>query len=101
MNEAAKIYVAEILRAVHGPRWSEAKVDDPHRLNLYAERLADCERAQSILRHKGYGITGTSFAAMAGGVPNYSPGILRAIFRRGSGTGPESYGDIFDIWTSK
>jgi hypothetical protein len=97
----ADIYRAELIRAAFGDRAHETKVADLHRLNQYAERLAESERAQSILRAKGYGIAGTSFVELASSVPDYAPGILRSIFRRGPAPDYRPRGDIFDIWTTR
>lgn len=101
MTSPADIYRAELIRAAFGDRAHEATVADLHRLTQYAKRLAECEQAQAILRHKGYGIAGTSFVELASSVPDHAPGILRTIFRRGSAPDYRQRGDIFDIWTSR
>jgi hypothetical protein len=96
----ADIYRIELMRAAFGEKWRETKVADLHRLNQYAERLAESERAQAILRAKGYGIAGTSFVELASSVPDHSPGILRSIFRS-KAPDYRPRGDIFDIWTTR
>lgn len=81
MNDIARIYRAEILRAVLGGNPPPAKAHDLTRLNQIAERLAACEEAQSILRAKGHGRAGMSFVDMARSVPENVKQILRDIFK--------------------
>jgi hypothetical protein len=42
MNAEARIYRAEIIRALMGDRAHECKVADMHRLNQICEHLAEC-----------------------------------------------------------
>lgn len=88
MNGAARIYRAEILRAVLGPAANELRADDIARLNTYAERLADSEAALAAMQAKGYGRGAASLTEAASQVPerecraavsNHS--ILKRIFR--------------------
>lgn len=81
MNDIARIYRAEILRAVLGGNPPPAKAHDLTRLNQIAEHLAECEEARTILRAKGYGRAGMSFVDMARSVPENVKQILRDIFR--------------------
>lgn len=109
MNDTAHIYRAEILRAVFGPAAHVGKVHDIHRLNQLAERLADTEEAQSILRAKGHGSAGQSLLDIVRNVPNEAKGMLRNLFRRSGvqlasdkpvDTYP-SLGEVHDIWTAR
>lgn len=81
MNNMARIYRAEILRAVLGGSPHPAKAHDLARLNQIAEHLAECEEVQTILRAKGHGRAGMSFVDMARSVPENVKQILRDIFR--------------------
>lgn len=109
MNDTAYIYRAEILRAVFGPTAHAGKVHDMHRLNQLAERLADTEEAQSILRAKGHGGAGMSLLQIVRSVPAEAKGMLRNLFRRSgeelasdkpAATYP-SLGEVHDIWTGR
>lgn len=42
---------------------------DDKRIIAHAQHLADCEEAFDILRHKGYGESGTSIVDVARAVP--------------------------------
>lgn len=81
MNDVARIYRAEILRAVLGGNPPPAKAHDLARLNQIAEHLAECEEAQTILRAKGHGRAGMSFVDIARSVPENVRQILRDIFK--------------------
>lgn len=81
MNDVARIYRAEILRAVLGGNPPPAKAHDLARLNQIAEHLAECEEAQTILRAKGHGCAGMSFVDVARSVPENVKQILRDIFK--------------------
>jgi hypothetical protein len=80
MNDIARIYRAEILRAVFGPGAHSARATDLHRLNQLAEHLALCEEAQTILRAKGHGGPGTSIVESARQVPANVKHVTRALF---------------------
>ncbi|MBD8565041.1 hypothetical protein IFU01_12320 [Oxalobacteraceae sp. CFBP 8763] len=80
MNDIARIYRAEILRAVLGSGAHAAKAADLHRLNQIAEHLAECEEAQSMLRAKGHGGPGTSIVEMARQVPANVRQVIKALF---------------------
>lgn len=81
MNDIARIYRAEILRAVLGPGAHAAKAIDLHRLNKISEHLAECEQAQIILRAKGYGGAGLSLLDAARSVPENVRKILAGLFK--------------------
>ncbi len=81
MNDIARIYRAEILRAVLGGNPPPAKAHDLARLNQIAEHLAECEEAQVILRAKGHGRASMSLVDMARNVPENVKQILRDIFK--------------------
>ena len=55
MNNIARIYRAEIMRAAFGPGAEPAQAADLDRLNQIAERLAECKEVHGILRAKGHG----------------------------------------------
>jgi hypothetical protein len=107
MNSAARIYRAEILRAVLGPGANELKADDIARLNTYAMRLADAEMALAALQAQGYGRGAASLTEAVGQVPERrrqtkvaAQGILRRIFR----PAPQrklSEAELHDIWTTR
>jgi predicted glycosyltransferase len=80
MNDIARIYRAEILRAVLGPGAHSAKAVDLHRLNQLAEHMAACEEAQTILRAKGHGGPGTSIVESARQVPANVKHVIRVLF---------------------
>jgi len=80
MNDIARIYRAEMLRAVLGPGAHPAKAADLHRLNQLAEHMAKCEEAQTILRAKGHGGPGTTIVEAARQVPTNVKQIIRALF---------------------
>lgn len=80
MNDIARIYRAEMLRAVLGPGAHSAKAADLHRLNQLAEHMAACEEAQTILRAKGHGGPGTSIVESARQVPANVKQVIRALF---------------------
>jgi hypothetical protein len=80
MNNIARIYRAEMLRAVLGPGAHSAKAADLHRLNQLAEHMASCEEAQIILRAKGHGGPGTSIVESARQVPANVKQIIRSLF---------------------
>lgn len=81
MNDIARIYRAEILRAVLGGNPPPGKAHDLARLNQIAEHLAECEEAQTILRAKGHGRAGMSFIDIARSVPENVKQILRDLFK--------------------
>lgn len=109
MSDIGDIYKAEILRAVLGPGAHGVKVSDPHRLRQLAERLADSEETQSILRAKGYGAAGMSLLDIVRSVPESARGILRNLFRRTAATLASdkpadtypSLGEVHDIWSAR
>lgn len=80
MNNIARIYRAEILRAVMGDKANEVKVSDIERLNQIAEHLATCEEAQSIIRAKGYGTAGMTFIELARSLPECALGRIKKLF---------------------
>lgn len=107
MNSAARIYRAEILRAVLGPRANELRADDIARLNTYAERLADGEAALAALQAMGYGRGATSLAEAVSQVPERDrrskaakEGILKRIFRPAPPRNL-SEAELHDIWTTR
>lgn len=102
MTNTADIYRAELIRAAFGDRAHETKVADLHRLNQYAERLAECEQAHEILRHKGYGRAGQSIVDIARSLPDNVRGLLRSLFRR-TPASPVDHDprELHDIWTSR
>jgi hypothetical protein len=81
MNNTARIYRAEILRAAFGTANSELKVADLARLNQIAEHLAQCEDAQAALRAKGYGCAGMTFIEIVREVPTNALGRLKSLFK--------------------
>jgi hypothetical protein len=108
MSDIADIYRNEMLRAIHGPRAHEANVHDMRRLNQLAQRLADSEEAQSILRAKGHGGAGMTLLAIVREVPNNACGMLRSLFRReprltnASPSKPyPSLGEVHDVWSAR
>lgn len=109
MNDTARIYRAEILRAVLGPGAPPSKAVDLERLNQFARHLADCEQAQAILRAKGHGAVGMTFVEIARGVPENVRGLLRGLFRRSgadlvSDRPNDTYagsGEVHDIWSAR
>jgi hypothetical protein len=76
-----QIYRDEIIRAVLGDRAHEGKVANMTRLTQIAERLAECESAQDILRKKGHGQAGTSIVDVAKAVPENAKQVLQNPFR--------------------
>lgn len=80
MNNIARIYRSEILRAVMGDKAIEVKVFDIQRLNQIAEHLATCEEAQSIIRAKGHGTSGMTFVELARDVPDSPLGRIKSLF---------------------
>jgi len=93
MNDIARIYRAEILRAVLGGNPHPAKAHDLHRINQIAERLAECEEAQSMLRAKGYGGPGSSIIDAARQVPVNAPQALKKVFEPASHPVPAAFGE--------
>lgn len=89
MNDAIRIYRAEILRAVLGPGAHAAQAVDLPRLNQFVERLAECEQAHAILRAKGYGAPGTPLPLAASEVPTNVRQVLRDLFRQRREPGAE------------
>lgn len=65
----ARIYRAEILRAVLGPGAQAAQAVDLARVNQISQHLADCHDAQEILRANGHGAAGMSVVDVARSVP--------------------------------
>jgi hypothetical protein len=47
-----------------------ANSPDDDQLNSLSRHMADCEEANSILRHKGYGTAGQSIKDVVRGVPH-------------------------------
>jgi len=80
MNNIARIYRAEILRAAFGPGAAPAQAADLDRLNQIAERLAESEEAHGILRAKGHGRPGTTVVDSARQVPPNVREVVRALF---------------------
>ena len=109
MSDIGDIYKAEILRAVFGPRAHEGKVHDMHRLTRLAERLADTEEAQRVLRAKGYGATGMTLLEIICSVPSEAGSMLRNLFRRTGATPASgrpadtspSPAEVHDIWSTR
>ena len=106
MNNVARIYRAEILRAVLGDAANESKVANIERLNQIAEHLVDCEDAKSILRAKGYGAAGMTFVELARSMPENMRGILRELFKSKSLCPPvqkryPDLGEVHDIWSAR
>lgn len=109
MSDIGDIYKAEILRAALGPGAHAFKAHDPHRLQQLAERLADTEEAQSILRAKGYGAAGMSLLDIVRSVPDSARGMLRNLFRRTGATLASdqpadtypSLGEVHDTWSPR
>jgi hypothetical protein len=77
MGHIVDKYRSEILLAVFGELWHEGKVTDLHRLNQYAERLAECERAHEILLALGYGKSWDSIVELAASVPHSTTMLIR------------------------
>lgn len=108
MKGPVDVYRAEILRAVLGANASEAKVADPARLHRIATHLVDCEDARSILRAKGYGAAGMSFAELARSLPENVRVLLRDRFRKQRRAAPlpstgqyPDLGEVHDIWSAR
>ena len=80
MNSIARIYRAEILRAVLGPGAEPAQAADLARLNQIAERLAESEAVHGILRAKGYGSSGLALTQIVRDVPNNTHQLLGQLF---------------------
>lgn len=98
MNDIARIYRAEILRAVLGGNPPPANAHDLTRLNQIAEHLAECEEAQTILRAKGHGRAGMSFVDMARSVPENVKQILRDIFKTKSAPVAPDISEAHEPW---
>lgn len=102
MNSTARIYRAEIIRAVLGPGSTELKVSDLARLNRIAEHLANCEEAQHALRAKGYGRSGMAFLEVVREVPVNALGRIKGWFApKTSATPYPELGEVHDIWTAR
>lgn len=101
MNNIARIYRAEILRAVLGPGAHEAKVANIERLNQIAEHLMDCEDAKTILRSKGYGAAGMTFVEMARSIPEDVRNLLKRVFKPKQQAPYPDIGEVHDIWTAR
>lgn len=102
MNNTARIYRAEILRAVLGPNASELKVDNPARLAQFAEHLAMCEEAQQALRAKGYGHAGMTFLEVVREVPTNALGRLKNLFATKPAAPPQpAASEVHDIWSGR
>lgn len=100
MKDAAKIYRAEILRAVLGPAAHTGKVHDMARLNQIAEHLANCEDAQSILRAKGHGSAGMTFVEVARDVPPNVRQVIKRLFRTPHSESLSALGQVDDCWST-
>lgn len=100
MNDVAKIYRAEILRAVFGPVAQAGRVHDMARLNQIAEHLANCEDAQSILRAKGHGTAGMTFVEVARDVPANVKRMVDNLFKLPPVARYPDLGEIGDGWSA-
>jgi hypothetical protein len=102
MNNTARIYRAEMIRAVLGPRASELKAADMARLNRIAEHLAHCEEAQAALRAKGYGRAGMTFLEVVREVPVNALGRIKGWFAPKASAAPyPELGEVHDIWSAR
>lgn len=101
MSSIARIYRAEIMRAVLGPKASELKAHDIARLNQIAERLADSELAQSALQAKGYGRSGASFVELVREVPTNVRQILKGLFKPRTPVSYSGQAEVHDIWSAR
>ena len=99
MNDAARIYRAEIVRAVLGDRANLVQVADMTRLSQIAEHLAACEEAQTILRAKGHGMAGMSFVEVAATVPDNVRAKLKGLFSLPSGARYPDLGEAGEAWS--
>ena len=90
MNNMARIFRAEILRAVLGPDAGPAQAADLARLNQYAQHLADCHDAQEILRANGHGAAGMSVVDVARSVPGDPRQMADSLFTRLGSTNQRS-----------
>ena len=93
MNNNARMYRAEILRAVLGAHANTTQAADVARLNQIAERLAECDTAHAALQAKGYGTSGMPFIELVRSVPDRVRGKLANLFR-GASTLASSYSDV-------
>jgi len=82
MNNMARIYRAEILRAAFGPGAAPAQATDLARINQIAQHLADCHDAQEILRANGHGAAGMSVVDVARSVPGDVRQVAEAAFKK-------------------
>jgi len=82
MNNMARIFRAEMLRAAFGPGAQPAQAADLPRLNQYAQHLADCHDAQEILRANGHGAAGMSVVDVARSVPGDARQVAEAAFKK-------------------
>lgn len=69
MNNMARIYRDEILRAVLGPGAHAAQAIDLPRLHQFVERLVECDVAHAILHLKCRSSYGMSLSEIARSVP--------------------------------
>lgn len=101
MNNTARIYRSEILRAVLGDKANAVRAVDIERLNKIAEHLAACEEAQSIIRAKGHGTAGMTFVELARDVPDSPLGRIKKLF---AGEPVPRYPDLAesgDAWSAR
>ena len=100
MNDTARIYRAEMLRAVLGPGAHSAKAADLHRLNQLAEHMAASEEAQTILRAKGHGGPGTSIVETARQVPANVKQVIRTLFSAPAAPREHGIEQAHEPWTA-
>lgn len=100
MNDIARVYRSEMIRAVLGSRANELRVADMHRLNQLAEHMAECEHAQTILRAKGHGAAGMSFVDLARSVPDNVREKLKKLFGPKPPARYPDLGEVTDIWSA-
>ena len=101
MNDIARVYRSEMIRAVLGSRANELKVADMHRLNQLAEHMAECEHAQTILRAKGHGTAGMTFVDLARSVPDNVREKLKKLFGAPAVARYPDLGEVNDIWSAR
>lgn len=69
MSPEAEIYRGAVIRAVSGRHGAPYTEYDAFALEDICEQLARAERANEILRHRGYGTAGTQVHEAAALVP--------------------------------
>jgi len=90
MNDIARIYRTEILRAAFGPGAGPSQAADLARINQIAQHLADCHDAQEILRANGHGAAGMSVVDVARSVPGDPRQMADSLFTRLGSTNQRS-----------